>query len=79
MEQQLSQGIRRYVEKANELGARRKEYRAQVRSLKFDTIAVHGVYGARRRSGAGRPHRADLPFHLPGSATPMSSRRRSAT
>jgi O-acetylhomoserine/O-acetylserine sulfhydrylase-like pyridoxal-dependent enzyme len=54
MEQQLSPGIRRYVEKANELGARRKAYRAQVRALKFDTIAVHGMYGVEEAFSGGQ-------------------------
>jgi O-acetylhomoserine/O-acetylserine sulfhydrylase-like pyridoxal-dependent enzyme len=54
MEQELSPGIRRYVEKANELGARRKEFRAQVRSLKFDTIAVHGMYGVEEAFSGGQ-------------------------
>ena len=54
MEQRLSPGIRRYVEKANELSARRKEFRAQVRALKFDTIAVHGAYGVEEAFSEGQ-------------------------
>jgi O-acetylhomoserine/O-acetylserine sulfhydrylase-like pyridoxal-dependent enzyme len=54
MEQQLSPGVRRYVEKANELGARRKEFRARVRALKFDTIAVHGAYGVEEAFSEGQ-------------------------
>jgi O-acetylhomoserine/O-acetylserine sulfhydrylase-like pyridoxal-dependent enzyme len=54
MEQQLSPGVRRYVEKANELGARRKEFRARVRTLKFDTIAVHGAYGVEEAFSEGQ-------------------------
>ncbi|OFV82597.1 MAG: hypothetical protein A2Y78_07015 [Acidobacteria bacterium RBG_13_68_16] len=54
MEQQLSPGVRRYVEKANELSARRKEFRAQVRALKFDTIAVHGMYGVEEAFSEGQ-------------------------
>lgn len=45
MEQAWSPGVRRYVEQAKELGAKRREFRAQVRALRFDTIAVHGMYG----------------------------------
>ena len=54
MEQQFSPGIRRYVEKANELSAKRKEFRAQVRALKFDTIAVHGMYGVEEAFSGGQ-------------------------
>jgi O-acetylhomoserine/O-acetylserine sulfhydrylase-like pyridoxal-dependent enzyme len=54
MEQQSSPGIRRYVEKANELGERRRQYRAQVRALKFDTIAVHGMYGVEEAFSGGQ-------------------------
>jgi O-acetylhomoserine/O-acetylserine sulfhydrylase-like pyridoxal-dependent enzyme len=54
MEQQFSPGIRRYVEKANELGERRRQYRAQVRALKFDTIAVHGMYGVEEAFSGGQ-------------------------
>ncbi|MGD1148899.1 MAG: aminotransferase class I/II-fold pyridoxal phosphate-dependent enzyme [Thermoanaerobaculaceae bacterium] len=46
MEQKLSPGVQRYVDGAKELVARRAEFRAGVRKLKFDTIAVHGAYGA---------------------------------
>ena len=45
MEQAWSPGVRRYVEQAKELGAKRGEFRARVRALRFDTIAVHGMYG----------------------------------
>jgi len=54
MEQQLSPGIQRYIEKANELTARRRKFRAQVRALKFDTIAVHGMYGVEEAFGEGQ-------------------------
>jgi O-acetylhomoserine/O-acetylserine sulfhydrylase-like pyridoxal-dependent enzyme len=46
MEQKLSPGVQRYVDRANEFVARRAKFRAGVRRLKFDTIAVHGAYGA---------------------------------
>jgi O-acetylhomoserine/O-acetylserine sulfhydrylase-like pyridoxal-dependent enzyme len=41
----LSPGVERYVRDAERLTARRKAFRAEVRALKFDTIAVHGMYG----------------------------------
>jgi O-acetylhomoserine/O-acetylserine sulfhydrylase-like pyridoxal-dependent enzyme len=39
-----SSGVERYVEQAGEAMARRQRYRDQVRQLRFDTIAVHGMY-----------------------------------
>ena len=54
MEQKLSPGIQRYVEKANELGARRAAFRAGIRKLKFDTIAVHGTYGVEEAFASGQ-------------------------
>ncbi len=39
-----SPGVQRYVEQAKEYLARRKEVRDRVRGLRFDTIAVHGMY-----------------------------------
>jgi O-acetylhomoserine/O-acetylserine sulfhydrylase-like pyridoxal-dependent enzyme len=37
-------GVDRYVEQAQKALAERKAYRDRVRQLKFDTIAVHGMY-----------------------------------
>lgn len=37
-------GVNRYVEAAQRACAERKEYRDKVRHLRFDTIAVHGIY-----------------------------------
>jgi O-acetylhomoserine/O-acetylserine sulfhydrylase-like pyridoxal-dependent enzyme len=54
MEQKLSPGVRRYVEKAHELGEMRRRYRAQVRALKFDTIAVHGMYSVDEAFAGGQ-------------------------
>lgn len=48
-----SEGVRRYIEKARELGARRAEFRKSVRRLKFDTIAVHGMYGVEQAFAEG--------------------------
>jgi len=45
MDQHFSPGVRRYVEKAQEMAVKRSAFRKQVRALKFDTIAVHGMYG----------------------------------
>jgi len=53
MEQKLSPGVQRYVDAARELTARRTAFRASARKLKFDTIAVHGVYGADEVYGRG--------------------------
>lgn len=38
-------GVERYVEAAREATERRSRLRDQVRRLRFDTIAVHGMYG----------------------------------
>ncbi|HVN76069.1 MAG TPA: aminotransferase class I/II-fold pyridoxal phosphate-dependent enzyme [Thermoanaerobaculaceae bacterium] len=54
MEQKLSPGVQRYVDMARETGARRAEFRAGVRRLKFDTIAVHGTYGVEEAFAAGQ-------------------------
>ncbi len=54
MEQKLSPGVQRYVDKARELGVRRAEFRAGVRKLKFDTIAVHGTYGVEEAFAGGQ-------------------------
>jgi O-acetylhomoserine/O-acetylserine sulfhydrylase-like pyridoxal-dependent enzyme len=44
METMTMDGVDRYVEEARKMLADRKEYRDRVRRLKFDTIAVHGMY-----------------------------------
>jgi O-acetylhomoserine/O-acetylserine sulfhydrylase-like pyridoxal-dependent enzyme len=54
MDEQLSPGVRRYIEKAGELLAERAEYRREVRKLKFDTIAVHGMYGVEEAFAGGQ-------------------------
>jgi len=38
-------GVDHYIEAAKEATAKRAELRAKVRKLRFDTIAVHGMYG----------------------------------
>ncbi len=54
MEQKLSPGVRKYVEQARELGTRRAAFRAGVRKLKFDTIAVHGTYSVEEAFAGGQ-------------------------
>jgi O-acetylhomoserine/O-acetylserine sulfhydrylase-like pyridoxal-dependent enzyme len=54
MEQKLSPGVRKYVEQAKELSAHRAAFRAGVRKLKFDTIAVHGTYGVEEAFAGGQ-------------------------
>ena len=54
MEQKVSAGIQRHVDKANELTRRRLAFRAAIRALKFDTIAVHGTYGVEEAFAAGQ-------------------------
>jgi O-acetylhomoserine/O-acetylserine sulfhydrylase-like pyridoxal-dependent enzyme len=54
MQPPLSPGVQRYVDKANELTEQRKAFRASVRRLRFDTIAVHGMYGVEEAFGGGQ-------------------------
>jgi O-acetylhomoserine/O-acetylserine sulfhydrylase-like pyridoxal-dependent enzyme len=37
-------GIKKYIEESNKLAAEKKEHLRRVKNLKFDTIAVHGLY-----------------------------------
>lgn len=53
MDERGSEGVRRYVEEAREASERRREFRQSVRGLKFDTIAVHGMYGVEQAFGEG--------------------------
>ncbi|MCX6557235.1 MAG: aminotransferase class I/II-fold pyridoxal phosphate-dependent enzyme [Candidatus Aminicenantes bacterium] len=39
-----SAGVKEYIRRGQECTARRKAYREKVRRLRFDTIAVHGMY-----------------------------------
>ena len=43
-EQQYSPGVSKYIEEAKKLLNQKKDHLARVRKLKFDTIAVHGLY-----------------------------------
>jgi len=58
MDASYSAGVRRYVEQANEYLSRRQAYREKVRKLKFDTIAVHGMYSVEEafQKWPGRHH-----------------------
>jgi O-acetylhomoserine/O-acetylserine sulfhydrylase-like pyridoxal-dependent enzyme len=47
-------GIDRYVEAAQEATAKRAELRAEIRRLRFDTIAVHGMYGLEESFSGGQ-------------------------
>ena len=42
----MSKGVQHYVQLANEAGKKRAAHRKTVKSWKFDTIAVHGMYKA---------------------------------
>ncbi len=44
LEREAAPGVAEYVRRAREDEAARAAHRARVRALKFDTIAVHGVY-----------------------------------
>ena len=39
-------GVQAYVEKAQKYMSERRAHRDRVRDLRFDTIAVHGMYSA---------------------------------
>jgi O-acetylhomoserine (thiol)-lyase len=47
-------GVQEYVEKAQQYMSERKAHRDRVRSLKFDTIAVHGMYSAEEAFSGGQ-------------------------
>jgi O-acetylhomoserine/O-acetylserine sulfhydrylase-like pyridoxal-dependent enzyme len=54
MDSEMSEGLRNYIEEANEYLERRREYRRKIRKLKFDTIAVHGMYSMEEAIGGGK-------------------------
>ena len=54
MQPPLSPGVQTYVDKANELTQQRKVFRTAVRRLRFDTIAVHGMYGVEEAFAGGQ-------------------------
>lgn len=47
-------GVERYVEQAKRVMAQRAVHRNRVRRLKFDTIAVHGMYSAEEAFAGGQ-------------------------
>lgn len=47
-------GVARYVREAEQALARRRAERARVRALKFDTIAVHGMYSMEEAFAGGQ-------------------------
>jgi O-acetylhomoserine/O-acetylserine sulfhydrylase-like pyridoxal-dependent enzyme len=49
-----SSGVQRYVELAQRAMAERKAFRDRVRRLKFDTIAVHGMYSVAEAFSGGQ-------------------------
>ena len=64
----LSPGVQKYVDDAQKLLAERDAALARMKTMKFDTIAVHGLYSVEEALQAqpGRRHRTPLPLHLPG-------------
>ncbi|TFG79461.1 MAG: O-acetylhomoserine aminocarboxypropyltransferase/cysteine synthase [Chrysiogenales bacterium] len=47
-------GVERYVQLGREYTAKRKEFREKVRKLRFDTIAVHGMYSVEEAFAQGQ-------------------------
>ena len=47
-------GVLEYVEKARQFMSERKAHRDRVRNLRFDTIAVHGMYSAEEAFSGGQ-------------------------
>jgi O-acetylhomoserine/O-acetylserine sulfhydrylase-like pyridoxal-dependent enzyme len=54
MDSSYSEGVRRYMREAESYLARRTAYRDQVKRLKFDTIAVHGMYSVEEAFANGQ-------------------------
>ncbi len=54
MANERSPGVQRYVRQAEDEQARRLAYRARLRQLKFDTLAVHGMYSTLEAFGGGQ-------------------------
>jgi len=54
MECDMSEGLKRYIEEANEYLEKRKIQRDKVRRMKFDTIAVHGMYSVEEALDKGQ-------------------------
>lgn len=49
-----SAGVKRYIRLGQEYMAKRKAYREKVRKLRFDTIAVHGMYSVEEAFAQGQ-------------------------
>jgi O-acetylhomoserine/O-acetylserine sulfhydrylase-like pyridoxal-dependent enzyme len=49
-----SAGVKRYIKSGREYMAKRKAYREKVRKLRFDTIAVHGMYSVEEAFAQGQ-------------------------
>jgi len=47
-------GVQEYVEKARQYMSERQAHRDRVRNLRFDTIAVHGMYSAEEAFSGGQ-------------------------
>jgi len=54
METTRMSGIDRYIEEAREAMSSRADHRAKVRQLRFDTIAVHGMYSMEEAFTGGK-------------------------
>jgi O-acetylhomoserine/O-acetylserine sulfhydrylase-like pyridoxal-dependent enzyme len=54
MDQPPNAGLERYIREAHAALERRGAYRREVRGLKFDTIAVHGMYSAEEAFTGGQ-------------------------
>ena len=49
-----SAGVKGYIQRGQEYMAKRKAYREKVRKLRFDTIAVHGMYSVEEAFAQGQ-------------------------
>jgi O-acetylhomoserine/O-acetylserine sulfhydrylase-like pyridoxal-dependent enzyme len=49
-----SAGVKNYIQRGQEYMAKRKTYREKVRKLRFDTIAVHGMYSVEEAFAQGQ-------------------------
>lgn len=54
MNESDSAGVKRYIASGREYTAKRKIHREQVRKLRFDTIAVHGMYSVEEAFAQGQ-------------------------
>lgn len=54
MSQSDSPGVKGYIRRAQDYAASRKAYREKVRKMRFDTIAVHGMYSVEEAFNQGQ-------------------------